>query len=142
MEMKRGDIVFFAAPGPFVRFFGWGSSRWRRPERSPADPVLIGAPSARAVADDQLLLLKHSQSFHCHVPGQPNAGGQLLKRHPNAGRSGGWARHGNVTTEVQKELYFRQAESWQINVYEQLWYRDYGCVIPVGPSLRQSALGR
>ena len=40
---------------------------WAPPERAPAEPILIGAAPARAVTDDQLLLLEHLQSFHCHV---------------------------------------------------------------------------
>src|SRR5450759_3163422 len=49
------------------RFLGRGACR--RPERAPADPILIGAASARAVTDDQFLPLENLQSFHCHVPG-------------------------------------------------------------------------
>src|SRR5450759_4935301 len=48
--------------------FGRRASR-PPPERAPADPILIGAASARAVTDDQFLLLENLQSFHCHVPG-------------------------------------------------------------------------
>src|SRR5450759_4175541 len=66
----------------------FGRCASRRPERAPADPILIGAAPARAVTDDQFLLLEHLQSFHGHVPGQPNAGGHLFDRHADAGRSG------------------------------------------------------
>ena len=38
-----------------------------------------------------------------------------------------------MITELQKEFHFRQAQSWQINVYEQLRDRDHRSVIPVGP---------
>src|SRR5450759_3447978 len=39
------------------RFLGRGACR--RPERAPADPILIGAASARAVTDDQFLPLEN-----------------------------------------------------------------------------------